>query len=437
MNLGGLDWPAVRQRAARSRPDMVSGQSPPGEDRRPDMVSGQDGRRPDMVVRSMCCTYNRAKITFTVVAADRYSSRVRDREQQQQHTERKAKRHEERVEGLIGAIAARARRLGLEYDEAEERELLEAGEIRRPGTDERPRVKPVAPPSASTVPAVPPPARSAPRSPACPPREFGKGSSRFSALDGALSTRANFRAFAEWFYAWENEELREQKRRRDFDYRLKELEVVRRAIASMVPGASEPHVEHRPRRLVVSLELDSGEPETLALNQLSGGHRIVLAVAGDLARRMAHGNPHLEDPLSSEAIVLIDEVELHLHPEWQQRVLPDLTRTFPNTQFIVTTHSPQVLTAVRPEQIVELARDDDRVVAGSAPAPTYGAEAGDVLFTVMRVDERPPGNEFTKVLNRYMRLIEDGKGESGQANALRRKLERLSPQDRIGDAHPR
>ena len=268
-------------------------------------------------------------------------------------------------------------------------------------------------------------------------RDFGKGSSRFSALDGALSTRANFRAFAEWFYAWENEELREQKRHRDFDYRLKELEVVRRAIASMVPGASEPHVEHRPRRLVVSLELDSGEPETLALNQLSGGHRIVLAVAGDLARRMAHGNPHLEDPLSSEAIVLIDEVELHLHPEWQQRVLPDLTRTFPNTQFIVTTHSPQVLTAVRPEQIVELARDDDRVVAGSAPAPTYGAEAGDVLFTVMRVDERPPGNEFTKVLNRYMRLIEDGKGESGQANALRRKLERLSPQDRIGDAHPR
>ncbi len=203
-------------------------------------------------------------------------------------------------------------------------------------------------------------------------RDFGKGSSRFSALDGALSTRANFRAFAEWFYAWENEELREQKRRRNFDYRLKELEVVRRAIASMVPGASEPHVEHRPRRLVVSLELDSGEPETLALNQLSGGHRIVLAVAGDLARRMAHGNPHLEDPLSSEAIVLIDEVELHLHPEWQQRVLPDLTRTFPNTQFIVTTHSPQVLTAVRPEQIVELARDDDRVVAGSAPAPTYG-----------------------------------------------------------------
>ena len=260
-------------------------------------------------------------------------------------------------------------------------------------------------------------------------RELGRDSSRFAALDGALSTRVNFRAFAEWYYAWENEELREQKRRRDFGYRLKALEAVRKAIVSMVPGASEPHIEHRPRRLMVSLRLNSGEAEMLSLNQLSGGYRIVLAVAGDLARRMAQGNPHLDDPLASEAIVLIDEIELHLHPAWQQRVLTDLTRTFPNAQFIVATHSPQVLTGVHPEQIVELVREGDHIVAGSAAAPTYGAEAGDVLFTVMRVNERPPENDFTRTLDRYMRLIGDDKGESKQANELRRRLERLSPQD--------
>ena len=260
-------------------------------------------------------------------------------------------------------------------------------------------------------------------------RYFGKDNSRFAALEGALSARANFRDFAEWFYTWENEELREQKERRDFDYRLKELDAVRRAIASMVPGASEPHIKHRPRRIMLSFRHDSGETETLSLNQLSGGYRIVLAVAGDLARRMAHGNPHLTDPLTSEAIVLIDEIELHLHPSWQQRILSDLRRTFPNTQFIVSTHSPQVLTTLHPEQIVKLSRENDRIVASRALEPTYGAEAGDVLNVVMGVRERPRGNEFVNMLEQYMRLVGDGHGESPQALSLRSKLESLSPRD--------
>ena len=259
-------------------------------------------------------------------------------------------------------------------------------------------------------------------------RGFGKSFPRFMALVGALSARANFRDFAEWFYAWENEELREQKERRDFDYRLKELDAVRRAITSMVPGASRLHIKHRPLRIMLSFKPDAGETETLSLGQLSGGYRIVLAVAGDLARRMAHGNPHLPDPLASEAIVLIDEIELHLHPSWQQRILTDLTRTFPNAQFIVSTHSPQVLTTLHPEQIVTLSREGGRIVACRAAEPTYGAEAGDVLNVVMGVDKRPP-NEFTQTLKRYMRLIGDDQGESREAKKLRRELERWSPHD--------
>ena len=109
-------------------------------------------------------------------------------------------------------------------------------------------------------------------------------------------------------------------------------------------------------------------------------------------------------------------------------MLTDLARTFPNTQFIVSTHSPQVLTTLRPEQIVKLSREDGRIVAGRATEPTYGAEAGDVLNVVMGVDERPP-NEFAETLKRYMRLIGDDKGESEKAKELRRNLETWSPQD--------
>ena len=251
---------------------------------------------------------------------------------------------------------------------------------------------------------------------------------RYRALQGALSARTDFRDFFQWFYAKENEELREQKEQGNFDYQLKDLQSVRSAIEAMLPGVSQPRIKLHPLRFVVS-QVGDGNPEQLSINQLSGGYRIMLALAADLARRMAQGNPHLDDPLQSEAIVLIDEVELHLHPSWQQRILGDLARTFPNTQFIVSTHSPQVLTTVKPECIVELRREQDGIVDDRTSAPTYGAEAGDVLATVMGVDERPGGNEFAKQLQRYTDLVADGKGESPEGVRLRQELDAMSPRD--------
>ena len=143
---------------------------------------------------------------------------------------------------------------------------------------------------------------------------------RYAALQGALSARTDFRDVFRWFHAKENEELREQREHRDFDYRLDDLEAVRRAIEGMIPEISNPRIALSPLRFVVSVEPRDGKPEMLSIDQLSGGERIMLALAADLARRMAQGNPHLTDPLQSEAIVLIDEIELHLHPSWQQRI---------------------------------------------------------------------------------------------------------------------
>ena len=261
-----------------------------------------------------------------------------------------------------------------------------------------------------------------------PYTERDRYSLRYSALDGALAARANFWQLFRWFRAKEDLELREQKRHRDFDFRQRDLSAVRDAISSMLDGVSEPRIDVQPLRFSVAVQLVDGRTDRLELDQLSDGQRAVLALAADLAWRMAQGNPHLDEPLHSEAVVLIDEVELHLHPSWQQRILIDLRRTFPNTQFIVSTHSPQVLTTVEPEHIVELAREDGRIVAGSAAGWTYGAEAGDVLSVVMGVDERP-ANDFTEKLARYRRLINDDQGESEEALALRQELQRRSPDD--------
>lgn len=154
----------------------------------------------------------------------------------------------------------------------------------------------------------------------------------------------------------------------------------------------------------------------------------MLTLIADLARRMAQGNPHLKDPLQSEAIVLIDEVDLHLHPFWQQCVLGDLMRTFPNAQFIVSTHSPQVLSTVKPEYIVHLSRQDGDIIAGPATSATYGAKAGHVLHTEMGVDERPK-NEFSKALAEYFILIDHDEHDPEPARVLRQRLEELSPHD--------
>ena len=261
------------------------------------------------------------------------------------------------------------------------------------------------------------------------PRQLPRRAPRLDALKGALSARTDFEDLFAWFYFKEDEELREQKERRDFDYQLNEVSAVRQAISSMLPEVSDPRTESNPPRFVVSYKSEQGQVKKLSLDQLSGGYRIVLALAADLARRMVQGNPHLDDPLKSEAIVLIDEVELHLHPAWQQRILGDLRRTFPNAQFIVSTHSPQVLTTVEPQRIVELYWDGDRIAAGEPSGATFGAEAGTVLSVVMGVDERPPENDFTTALKQYRRLIREDKGESKEALALRENLQSMSPYD--------
>ena len=256
---------------------------------------------------------------------------------------------------------------------------------------------------------------------------------RYAALERALGGRTDFSEFFSWFYFREDEELREKDERKDFNYRLKDLDAVRKAIERMVPGVSKPRTKLHPPRLLLTVELSDGEPQGLEFDQLSGGYRIALALVADLARRMAQGNPHLDDPLASEAVVLIDEVDLHLHPEWQQRILVDLMRTFPNAQFIVSTHSPQVLTTVDPRHILHLHREDGGIVANPcAPStPTYGAEAGTILDAVMGVRERPMAehNEFVKKLGEYMNLVYAGSGRSEEAIALRANLETLSARD--------
>ncbi len=120
------------------------------------------------------------------------------------------------------------------------------------------------------------------------------------------------------------------------------MKAVKTAILSMLDGCSNLRVARKPR---LQMKIDKGNI-SLNVSQMSDGEKCTMALLGDLARRLTLANPTLENPLLGIGIVLIDEIELHMHPSWQRKILSTLKNAFPNVQFIVTTHSPIILSEV-------------------------------------------------------------------------------------------
>lgn len=198
------------------------------------------------------------------------------------------------------------------------------------------------------------------------------------ALDGI---KIEFYSFFRWFRLVED--LENEERRDEPDTRDRKLEAVRKAIYSLIPDFSNLRVRRSPLRMTVNKN-----GEELIVNQLSDGEKCLLAMVGDLARRLAIANPGLPDPLQGEGVVLIDEIELHLHPQWQREIIPALTRTFPNCQFIVTTHSPQIISHVQPENIYVLESTPEGIVA-QHPSSSYGRDSNRILEDLMGTPARP------------------------------------------------
>ena len=156
------------------------------------------------------------------------------------------------------------------------------------------------------------------------------------------------------------------------------------------------------------LLIDRGT-STLPVRLLSDGERGVLAMVLDLTRRLAQANPAMEDPASeAEAVVLIDEIELHLHPKWQRQIVHKLTKTFPRCQFIATTHSPQVVASVEPHQVHLL------TPAGIIrPDRSLGMDSNWILRHLMEADDRP--EDAKAAIQSVESLIEKGTFKKARA----------------------
>ena len=134
----------------------------------------------------------------------------------------------------------------------------------------------------------------------------------------------------------------------------------------------------------------------LDVGQLSQGEKSLMSLVGDIARRLAMMNPALENPLEGEGIVLIDEIDMHLHPTWQRSVIGNLNKTFPNCQFILTTHSPIVISET--PNLLVYALDDGEITRLNN---LYGMDVNDVLLSEMHADIRNAEvqTDFDVILN--------------------------------------
>ncbi|MEG1726679.1 MAG: AAA family ATPase [Acidaminococcaceae bacterium] len=173
-----------------------------------------------------------------------------------------------------------------------------------------------------------------------------------------------------------------------------------------------------------SLVISKEHVGTLPLKALSDGVRSVISMAADIAYRMARLNPDLgaEVTQKTPGIVLIDEVEMHLHPSWQQVVLADLQKAFPLVQFVVTTHSPQVLTSVDSNSIRVLRWAESKIDI-YCPEFSLGAESYQLLKDIQNVDTRPQALPIVQDLSRYLALVSEDKWDSEEAVLLRKRLD--------------
>ncbi len=258
------------------------------------------------------------------------------------------------------------------------------------------------------------------------------GTNRLLGYADCLSSASRYKYFEDWFERFSRVAQQEKADDKLSTHAPKEkLEAVASAVNALLApsgwhGLSWDFAEDQ----ITATHREHG---TLPVDHLSDGIRNMIGVAGDIAHRCTRLNPQLGSAAAREThgIVMIDEVDMHLHPEWQQVVIQSLRDAFPRLQFIVTTHSPQVLTTVKSENIRVLGRN----AAGTwealpPPQEIKGVESAVALNNVMGVNPIPPVDE-AKWLADYVVHIENGTLSEPDAVALREKLLKL-----YGPTHP-
>ena len=260
--------------------------------------------------------------------------------------------------------------------------------------------------------------------------ETEKPSSQLDAYRYCLDPKSDQKAFEKWFKKLAYTEL--QKRTR-----IPATDVVRQAVMTCIPGALDFYHDTDYDELTIKLEKEGLVP----FNSLSDGYRNMVGMVADIAHRAARLNPHhgADAAIKTTGIVLIDEIDLHLHPKWQRRVVMDLKKAFPNLQFIASTHSPFILQSLEPGEVIDL--DQTLSLQDMAALPTGIAAPGpgttfsnrsieDIAEGVMGVPLPQRGQRYQDMYDAaqaYYQVLQQAAGaDDATRQELKARLDELS-----------
>ena len=244
---------------------------------------------------------------------------------------------------------------------------------------------------------------------------------RFEGYDDCLSSGSYILVFKNWFRdlsfeLWQKSENTEEHR-----LYTTQLSIVRGAVDRALRHVGWGNLQWS--RTKNTLTLEHPVHGVLCFDQLSDGIKNVLNLVADIAHRAVKLNPAAGPDLLDHVcgLVLIDEIDMYLHPGWQQRVVSVFREIFPRVHFVITTHSPQVLSTLRKEQIRILTEDEEgRCLAFSPPDSPYARSSAEALGLIFDVNPVPEVSE-TDEIRRLQQLYRGGK--TAEADALRRELE--------------
>lgn len=233
-------------------------------------------------------------------------------------------------------------------------------------------------------------------------KDDNKPFNRFQGYDNCLSAKSNEKSMLDWLKKMTFLELQEEKE-------IPELQAVLDAVKQcyVESGVNVSDVKVRfsvkSERLEISYKDKNGNIEIHPFHELSAGYRNMLSLVADIAYRMAMLNPQLLDEVTqkTEGIVLIDEIDLHLHPIWQKKILKTLRTIFPCIQFIVTTHAPSIISSAKREELLIL--NDEHCYFSDFEV--YGKDVNSVLSEIMGTPERP--DEIAQMFDEFRTLLDN------------------------------
>ncbi|MFK2827158.1 AAA family ATPase [Bacillus sp. B190/17] len=252
--------------------------------------------------------------------------------------------------------------------------------------------------------------------------------SRFIGYTDCLDAESNIKLFVNWLRRMTMIKVQKQKR-------IGELEATIGAVEEFMKG-----LVGEGERVSIMYDFEEEEvivelgDDSIPLRLMSAGYRSVIGMVADLAFRMSILNPQLKEYAVKETpgIVLIDEIDLHLHPKWQWKIVEDLKRTFPKVQFIATTHAPIVISSCEKGEIIRLYEEEGSIVDENQHSP-FGWLVEDILTNIMGTFTRVPTvqKEVEEVQRLYSKKL---KGELTQKEEnilelITKRLYRTLPED--------